>query len=356
MTANTPRRPATDRTASAHDSNGRAQGKSASGKPGKLRRRIRSTIHPPSGHKVQVGAGTVVVHGLPQHSWQDAYHTALTLSWPAFFGTLAVLYLLLNTAFAGLYMLGDAPIANQFPHGFPGAFFFSAETLATVGYGDMHPQTVYAHLIALLEIFVGMSGIALATGLVFARFSRPRAKILFAHQAVIHPHEGRMMLMVRAANARQNVLAEAHAKLRLMRIEMSPTGYRQRHLYDLRLVHDQYPIFLLDWDLMHVIDKNSPLYGETAASLARSHTMLMLVIEGSDESTAQTMQARHSWAARDILWQYRYVDLRREEDGVSHIDYSHFHEVELYDSLAEAQSLDAIEAAGVRPTQHSGRG
>jgi inward rectifier potassium channel len=350
MTADTPRRPSTDRALHAHDSSSRAPGKPASSKPGKLRRRIRSSIHPSAsaGRKVKVGAGTVVVHGLPLHSWRDAYHTALTLSWPAFFGTLAVLFLLLNTAFAGLYMLGDAPIANQFPHGFPGAFFFSAETLATVGYGDMHPQTAYAHLVALLEIFVGMSGIALATGLVFARFSRPRAKILFAHQAVIYPHDGRMMLMVRAANARQNVLAEAHAKLRLIRTEILPTGYRQRHLYDLRLVHDQYPIFLLDWDLMHVIDKNSPLYGETAASLAQSHTMLMLVIEGSDESTAQTMQARHFWSARDILWQYRYVDLRREENGVSHIDYSHFHEIAPYEAPAEAQPPGTKESAGTK--------
>ena len=123
-------------------------------------------------------------------------------------------------------MLGNAPIANQFPAGFGGAFFFSVETLATVGYGDMHPQTVYAHWIATLEIFVGMSSIALATGLIFARFSRPHAKIMFARYAVVRPLDGRMTLMVRAANARQNVIVEARARLRIMRI-----GNHRRRLY-----------------------------------------------------------------------------------------------------------------------------
>lgn len=211
MMTDTPRGTITDRTVHGHDASNRAAGKPSPTKPAKSRRRIRSSAS--AGHKVKLGANTIVVHGMPLHSWRDAYHTALTISWSVFFGALAALFMLLNMTFACPYQLGDAPIANQFPHGFPGAFFFSAETLATVGYGDMHPQTVYAHIIAILEIFVGMSGIALATGLVFARFSRTRAKILFAREAVIHPYEGRMTLVVRAANARQNVLAEAHAKL-----------------------------------------------------------------------------------------------------------------------------------------------
>jgi inward rectifier potassium channel len=277
--------------------------------------------------RVSVRKHVIITHGIPVRIWQDLYHRALAMSWPVFFASLALLFLLLNTTFASLYELGKASIANQFPPGFGGAFFFSVETLATVGYGDMHPQTVYGHLIATLEIFVGMSGIALATGLIFARFSRPRAKIMFARYAVVRPLDGRMTLMVRAANARQNVIVEARARLRLMRVETSVEGYRLRKLYDLTLIRDQHPVFLLGWNLMHVIDEDSPLFGQTTESLAMHDASLLITIEGSDENTSQTMQARFTWPSADIRWQHRYVDLIREEEGVSHIDYTRFDDI-----------------------------
>lgn len=282
---------------------------------------------PRGARKVRIGSRDVFVYGMPVQTWRDFYHFALTMRWPTFFASLAALFLVLNALFACLYQLGTAPIANQFPHGFMGAFFFSVETLATVGYGDMHPQTVYAHLVATLEIFVGMSGVALATGLVFARFSRPRAMIWFARQAVVHPLEGQMTLMVRAANARQNVIAEAYAKLRLIRIETTSDGYTARRIYDLDLVRAEHPLFTLSWNLMHVIDESSPLYGASAESLARQNASLHVVIEGSDESTAQTMQARHIWTDAEIRWHYRYVDLMTDTDGTSVMDYTHFHDV-----------------------------
>ncbi|WP_322103747.1 ion channel [Paraburkholderia sp. J41] len=284
-----------------------------------------------AGRRLRVGAREVLVYGMPLQTWGDFYHSALTMRWSTFFASLAALFLLLNAGFACLYQLGAAPIANQSPHGFPGAFFFSVETLATVGYGDMHPQTLYAHLVATLEIFVGMSSIALATGLIFARFSRPRARIMFAREAVVHPIEGRLTLMVRAANARQNVIAEAGAKLRLIRVETTPEGYTSRRIHDLKLVRDQHPLFTLGWNLMHVIDESSPLHGATAELLASQNASLHVVIEGSDESTAQTMQARYSWSDQHIRWHYRYVDLMRDEDGVSTLDYTYFHDVVPFD-------------------------
>ncbi|MCA8036958.1 Inward rectifier potassium channel [Burkholderia arboris] len=279
------------------------------------------------GRKIWSGTRPVIAYGMPPLGWRDFYHRALTVSWPVFFLSLAVLFLLLNSGFAALYLLGHAPIANQSPAGFGGAFFFSVETLATVGYGDMHPQTVYAHLVATFEIFVGMSSIALATGLVFARFSRPQAKILFARHAIVRPLNGRMTLMVRAANARQNVIAEAQAKLRLMRVEGTHEGYSLRKIHDLPLVRNEHPIFLLGWNLMHVIDESSALFGETPESLAARDAQLLITIEGSDETTAQVMQARHVWVHGDIRWHHRYVDLMHDEDGITHIDYTHFHDV-----------------------------
>ncbi|MGF6301862.1 inward rectifier potassium channel [Paraburkholderia sp. WC7.3d] len=283
----------------------------------------------------------VIAHGIPTPLWQDLYHRALGVRWPVFFVSLALLFLLLNIVFATLYVLGDAPIANQFPKGFGGAFFFSVETLATVGYGDMHPQTVYAHWIATLEIFVGMSSIALATGLIFARFSRPHAKIMFARYAVIRPIDGRMTLMVRSANARQNVIAEARARLRIMRQETSIEGYTLRKLYDLALVRDQHPVFKLGWTLMHIIDEASPLFGETAESLKGRDVSLLLTLEGIDESTSQTMQARHMWTCDQIVWQHRFVDIMSERDGVSHIDYAHFDEIAPLDAAPLAPDIAA---------------
>ncbi|WP_179401072.1 ion channel [Burkholderia guangdongensis] len=295
---------------------------------------------PPRGRGRKIWSGTrhVIAYGMPAPGWRDLYHRALTVNWPVFFLSLAALFLVTNTLFACLYLLGTAPIANQSPSGFAGAFFFSVETLATVGYGDMHPQTVYAHAIATLEIFIGMSGVALSTGLVFARFSRPRAKILFARSAIVRPLNGRMTLMVRVANARQNVIAEARAKLRLMRIEGTHEGYTLRKIHDLALVRSEHPIFLLGWNLMHVIDESSPLYGETAESLAVRDAQLLITIEGSDETTAQVMQARHAWMHDDIRWDYRYVDLMHENDGVTCIDYTRFHDVVPVDRNAPADA------------------
>jgi inward rectifier potassium channel len=280
------------------------------------------------GRIVRMNTRTVITHGLRNGGGLDFYHRAVTASWPAFFGALALFFLLLNAVFAALYMCGHASIANLSPPGFGGAFFFSVETLATVGYGDMHPQTVYAHEIAALEIFTGMSSIALATGLIFVRFSRPRARIIFARYAVVHTFDGRPTLIVRAANGRQNVIVEARAKLRVMREETTPEGYMLRRIHDLKLVRDQHPIFLFGWNLMHVIDEESPLYGESAQSLAACNAALMVMIEGSDESTTQMMQSRYTWLADKIRWQHRFVDLLYDdEEGVTHLDYTKFDQI-----------------------------
>jgi inward rectifier potassium channel len=294
---------------------------------GAKRRDTRSARRRASGHTVHIQTGTVITHGMPATGLLDLYHQALTARWPVFFGALAALFLLLNTSFALLYLCGAAPIANQSPPGFLGAFFFSVETLATVGYGDMHPQTLYAHVIATLEIFMGMSSIALATGVIFVRFSRPRARIIFSRYAIVRPLDGQPTLVVRAANARQNVIVETEAKLRLMRRESTPEGYWLWRITDLELLRDRHPIFLLSWNIMHVIDETSPLHGETAESLAACNAALMIYVAGADETTTQRMEARYTWSHAEIRWQHRFVDLLYEEDGVRHIDYAHFHDV-----------------------------
>lgn len=326
----TGRRMATD-TQNETSSPARAAPHSSGDAPPRVPRSPNARIAPKrraaGGRVLRTGAGSVVTHGMSDRRGLglDLYHRALTATWPVFFASLAGFFVLLNAAFAALYSCGHAPIANQAPDGFLGAFFFSVETLATVGYGDMHPQTVYAHAIATLEIFTGMSSIALATGLIFVRFSRPRARIIFSRYAVVRPLDGQPTLMLRAANARQNFIVEAKARLRLMRHETKPEGYSLWRIHDLKLVREQHPIFLLGWNVMHVIDETSPLYGETAESLAACEASLMLAIEGADETTTQTMYGRYSWAHDDIRWQHRFADLLHDdEEGVTHIDYEKF--------------------------------
>jgi inward rectifier potassium channel len=291
-----------------------------------MRRWLHQLLHRP--HTVDVGGRSFISHGLTRHVWDDIYHFALTISWPTFFGLAAAVFLLVNMLFGVLYQLGDHAIANQFPANFSGAFFFSVETLATVGYGDMHPQTLYGHVVATAEIFMGMLSIALVTGLVFARFSRPRAKIIFANHPVIQRIHGQQTLMVRAANARQNVIAEASAKLHLLLREVSPEGFRIRRIVDLKLLRDRHPVFILSWSLMHVIDETSPLFSLDVEALQATEATLLLTIEGVDETTSQSMLARYQWSYRDFRWNHRYVDLVSDDElGVGHIDYSVFHHV-----------------------------
>jgi inward rectifier potassium channel len=268
---------------------------------------------------ISIGGRPFISQGLTRRIWDDIYHVALTIRWPSFFGIAAAIFVLLNVFFATIYQFGDHPIANQFPANFGGAFFFSV---------DMHPQTVYGHIVATVEIFTGMISIALVTGLVFARFSRPRAKMIFADHPIIRRIHGQRTLMIRAANARQNVIAEASAKLHLLMREASPEGFRLRRIHDLSLVRDRHPVFTLSWSLMHVIDEHSPLHDLSLDALADAEATLMLSIEGIDETTSQSMLGRRQWSYREWRWNHRYVDLVYDDElGISHIDYGVFHQV-----------------------------
>jgi len=272
---------------------------------------------------------TVLIRGLPRRPWQDLYHVFMTIGWPSLFASYAGFFLLFNLVFASLYALQPGAVANLNPAGYWGLFFFSVETLATVGYGDMHPQTVYAHVIASSEIFTGLMSLALITGMMFARFSRPTARILFARYAVIRPFDGRMTLMLRAANGRQNIIMEAKAQLRLIRDEITAEGYRIRRIYDLPLRRREQPVFLFGWSLQHVIDEGSPLAGGTADSLRASQTYLLLTISGTDETIGQTVMARQEYPASALRWNHTFVDVFTSgADGIDHFDYTKFHEVE----------------------------
>ncbi len=279
--------------------------------------------------RVQFGEREILTQGIDQPILQDLFHYFMTVGWPQVFGTIAACLVIIDAFFGWLYYLAPECIANLSPPGFAGYFFFSVETLATVGYGDMHPQTLYGHVISTIEILVGLITLALVTGIMFARFSRPKARFLFAKHAVIRPMDGRTTLMFRAANARQNIVQEASAQLRMLRNEVTAEGFRIRRIIDLPLVRAQHPIFRLGWNIMHVIDATSPLASETAETLQASGTSFMLSLSGTDETTGQVLMARSEYQSTAIRWNESFSDiLEVDPDGTLRIDFGKFHNVE----------------------------
>jgi inward rectifier potassium channel len=286
---------------------------------------------------VKVGARQVVTQGIVRPLFHDLFHHFMTVSWPRLFATLATFFLVFDLLFGFLYYLVPGCIANLNPPGFAGDFFFSVETLATVGYGEMHPETFYGHSIAMIEIFVGLMSLALITGLMFARFSRPQARFLFTKNAVVRPLSGKPTLMFRAANERQNVVQDASARLRMLRDEVTEEGYEIRRIIDLPLLRSEHPMFTLGWTLMHVIDDASPLRAATAESLLNSRAMFILSLSGTDENTGQTLMARGEYSSADIRWNATFHDILEEEpDGTIHVDYSRFHDTEPLQDLDTA--------------------
>jgi inward rectifier potassium channel len=278
---------------------------------------------------IRLGTRKIVTEGIVRPLFHDLFHHFMTVSWPRLFATLAAFFLVFDALFGLLYYLVPGCIANLSPPGFAGDFFFSVETLATVGYGDMHPQTFYGHSVAMIEIFVGLMSLALITGLMFARFSRPRARFLFSRNAVVRPIDGKLTLLFRTANERQNVVQDASARLSLLRDDVTAEGYRIRRIVDLPLLRSQFPLFALGWTIMHVIDDTSPLRGETPESLSSSQTVFVLSLSGTDENTGQTLMARGEYASADIRWNSTFHDiLEQAPDGTIHIDYSKFHDIE----------------------------
>jgi len=274
-----------------------------------------------------IGGRRVLTQGLEANLWTDFYFNAMTVSWPRFFAWLATIFVVLNLVFAEIYSLGDAPVANAKPGSFADLFFFSVETTSTVGYGDMHPASMYGHLVATAENFVGLVLLAVMTGLVFARFSRPRARLIFARNPVITRHNGLLTMMVRIANARNNFISNANAKLWLIRPELSTEGRRLTRFLPLRLERDENPVFALTWTLLHVIDEDSPLYGVNAAEIAASEMNFVVSISGFDETSAQIVHDRHPYPAANVEVGREFVDVVSVgEDGLRRIDYAKLHE------------------------------
>jgi inward rectifier potassium channel len=276
---------------------------------------------------VRLGGREFVAEGLNLNFWTDFSHRCMTASWPAFIAGAAAVFVAFNAFFAFFYWIGDQPISNVPGGAYIDYLYFSIETLSTAGYGDMHPQTHYGHFVATVELFTGIFSMSVMTGLVFARFSRPSARLLFAENPVISDHEGERTLMVRLANERHNIISNATARLWLFKNIVSKEGQSFRRFYELPLSRNESPALALSWTLFHIIDEASPLYGFTAADLEANNIALAVVVSGYDVVAAQTVHARKTYEHPEIRIGHRYAEiLGTTEDGRLRVDYGRFHE------------------------------
>ena len=271
--------------------------------------------------RVRLGSYELRKRGVSRFDLRDPYHLAVALTWPQFLGVLFALYLSVNIIFATLFWLVPGSVANARPNSFSDVFFFSIETLATVGYGDMYPVASYGRAVAGIEIVCGLAFTAILTGLTFVRFSRPRAKLVFATNPVVAVHNGKPTLMVRIGNGRATGLADAKAQLNVVLSERSAGGEVFHRAQELRLERAHIPIFPLFWTLMHVVDERSPLHGYDAARTIAANAQVFVLIEARDPTLATTVHEIRNYAAQDIRFGMRYADaVTTAEDGAPVLD------------------------------------
>jgi inward rectifier potassium channel len=273
------------------------------------------------------GKFNIVGLGVWYMYWRDPYHLMLTIPWLGFIGVVSLAYILINFVFAFLFWLGGDCIAGAEPGNFWDAFFFSVQTIASIGYGVMSPKTRYADVIVTAESIASLLAIAVVTGLAFARFSKPTARIIFSNVAVIDLYNGIPTLTFRAANQRHNQIVEAQIRVYLIRDEKNQEGRFLRRFYELKLERSRTPSFTLTWNVMHPIDEDSPLYGQTPESLVKSRAQITASISGIDETVAYNIHARHIFSPSEILWDHRFIDMvYKSPNGDRYLDYTHFHE------------------------------
>ena len=266
--------------------------------------------------RVRLGSYEFKKKGVSRFDPRDPYHLAVALTWPQFLAALLALYLSVNVVFAALFWLVPGSVANARPDSFADAFFFSIETLATVGYGEMYPATLYGHVVASAEIVCGLGFTAILTGLTFVRFSRPRAKLVFAANPVVAMHNGKPTLMVRIGNGRAGVLADAAAKLNVLLSETTAEGKLFRRAQELRLERAHIPLFPLNWTLMHVLDERSPLHGYDMARAIEADARVFVTLEARDPTLATSVHEIRTYMPEDIRFGMRYTDaVTIAEDG-----------------------------------------
>lgn len=273
------------------------------------------------------GNFNVVRKGVSRFDWDDLYHALLTLSWVKLFAVVGAGYIITNILFALMYLAAGNGIENMREGNFFDAFFFSVQTMATIGYGAMYPKTLVANILVAIEALLGLLGVSVGSGLVFARFSLPKARVMFSRVAVVAPHNGIPTLMFRVANERQSWILEAEVNVNLVTSEITEEGQAMRRFYKLPLFRNQSSLFALTWTVMHPIHESSPFYGVTLEEMLEKEMEIIITITGIDQTVSENIHAHYSYIPTEILWNHKFADiLSKTRDGRRSVDYSCFHD------------------------------
>ncbi|MFZ3230657.1 MAG: ion channel [Pseudobdellovibrio sp.] len=261
-----------------------------------------------------------------QSKWtQDLYHSMLIFSWRKFFLIYVCLFTLFNIFFAFFYWIFPATLAgtdNSFWH----AFVFSVQTFSTVGFGVFSPNSDWAHSVVIIESLLSVFVTALLTGLIFAKFSKPSARIIFSNNILINTFEGKRTLMLRMGNLRANQIAEAQVRMVVLKSTITAEGQHLRRQVDLNLVRSSSLFFALTWSVMHIIDESSPLFGMTHQELIDQDVEVGISVIGYDSTFSQSIHANCIYSPNDMIFDKYFEDVFTSVNGkVVSLNYAHFH-------------------------------
>ncbi len=270
----------------------------------------------------------VQTKGLRRSLWGDVYYSMMVTTWPRFFAGAVLIYLCINAGFASLYYFGGDTILNARPGSYVDAFLFSFQTSTTIGYGYLLPKTGYTHGVVMCDVFSGLIFVATLTGLVFARFARPRASVLFSKNVLISRHQNKPALIFRVANDRKSYIVNAKVNAVILMQDCDPSSVIERRFYDVQLQRSQAPIFALTWTLVHIIDEQSPLFDLQPADLQARGAILIVSLDGIEDLLAQTVHTRHLYATDEFVFGKRFADIvTSNPQGGRLIDYGRFHDL-----------------------------
>lgn len=293
--------------------------------------------------------------GMPHRPLQDLYFELMRGSWRWLVSMFVCVYLVANLVFATLYWADPTGAAVDGRLTFANAFYFSVQTISTIGYGTLSPATHYADVLVTIESIVGMLGVAVGTGIIFTKFSRTRAGVMFSDKLVVNVRNGQPCLMLRVANARGNEVLEASMRVGVLLPETTLEGDTMRRVLDLQLVRNNSPVFSLSWQVMHVIDADSPLHGWSLERLTEVRAIFIVTLTGIDNTFSESVHARRIYNDLELEVGSRFVDVVDFRDDKLVIDLRAFHDTTPDPAWPEGLRVEsALSAGSVHPLPESG--
>ena len=268
-----------------------------------------------------------IIKGVSYRRFTDVYHFLLRISWLSFIFLVTAAYVCMNAIFANLYLLGGDCIEGIPPGSFIDAFWFSVQTLSTIGYGGMAPHTVYAHILVTVESFAGLTSLALGTGLLFAKFSRPSTRVVFSRNMIVHNMNGIPCLMFRMANERKTQIVQASLVVSVAIKECTSEGISFTRFHSMKLERSSTPMFALSWTAIHQLTPDSPLFEIKDSNVKNRLFAIAIILTGVDDTFSQSVHARHLYFPENILFERRFVDMiTTTPEGNLSIDHTFLHD------------------------------